>query len=133
MAVKMIMPPPESSNTLLQFLQRIHPRSCLSSACLKSMPFEEDEEEMYSIQRLPYLIKAISVTDLAMMDDDQLHLSETAAERRFKALETLYAFTGKKDLRLVLILFRPELHETVLTNLFCTSLMLNNLFWKVCQ
>ena len=87
------------------------------------MPFEEDEEEMYSIQRLPYLIKAISVTDLAMMDDDQLHLSETAAERRFKALETLYAFTGKKDLRLVLILFRPELHETVLTNLFCTSLL----------
>ena len=79
------------SNALAQFFQRMHPRSCLPSACLKP-PFEEEEEEDISIQRLPYLVKNLTVSE---------HLGKQNSERRKYALKTLYTFSGKKDLRYV--------------------------------
>jgi hypothetical protein len=83
----------QPNNALLQFLERIHPRSCLSSSCLKPSPLEEEEEDI-SIQRLPYLVKNLTVSE---------HLGQQSSERRLHALKTLYAFTGKKDLRCVSI------------------------------
>ena len=89
---------PRSSNALLKFLHRMHPRSCFPSDCLKTLPFEDEEEDI-SIQRLPYLIKNLTSSE---------HFGKKEGERRLYALKTLYAFTGRKDLRYVNDFVRKE-------------------------